>query len=488
MSQVEVRATGAAEGTGAAGAAGGAAGKSTALRAFLSAAVFDYLLVLGLSTALAFTVSYGFYGAEGLRGNFLLESLIAAPFLAALYCGSWSKRALVPAAIAACVVAAATVGICAALQPAGVPFMSGASLNDVPENYVIWALAVLVCALLVFLLSRRTVGMVALAALCVLACGAIQFLYRDWLSAHHGLEAALAVLFCVVALFIYQRYRLAALSGTSVLQPAFAKAFAFGALIAAACVALAAVLYFALVASLGLATPVIKPFQDYYKRPVAEYSAPVDKQQVENPNITSSNTNNNTQSTQQNAQGGSTSNSSGQSTQSKSEGSTTRLLSAYDEAQTEERYESTGYLLALQTLPVVLVLLALALLAAVLLRRRQRERRIAALDGESNAAKVDFLYAYLLRSFKKLKIECPATLTPLEFAFASLDTLAPFSRNAAHLDFVQLTLIYQRAVYGAKPITDVELNAVLSYYRAFFENARKLLGWRRWLFFAFWRV
>ena len=468
---------------------GNAAGSAnSALRAFLQASVFDFILVLVLSTGLAFTVSYGFYGAEGLRDNFLLEAAIAAPLLVALFAGSWSKRALLPSAIAAVIIAGIIIGTCAALQPAGTAFVNGTTLNDVPENYVIWGLVVIVCALLSFLLSRRPVTMVILAVVAVVACASVQFLYRDWLTMHSGFQAAAVVIFCVVALFVYQRYRLTALKGSGVSSLAFGGAFVFSLVISGICVCLASALYFALIASLGLSTPVIKPFQDYYMRPVVEYSAPISKQQVENPDNTSSNTNNNQQDTNQNTQGGVTSTPSQQDAQIQSQGSTSKELSAYDDAQQDERYEQIGYLLVHTVLPIVLIVVLLLLIVLVLLRRSWRERRIRKLEGLSNAAKVIFIYDYLVKCFSKLKIEYPPTLTPLEFAFASLDALQPYSHNAASMNFVQLTLIYQRAKYGAKEITQEELDDVLAYYRAFYGNARKRLGWRKWFFFMFWRV
>ena len=48
------------------------------MRLFLRSSAFDFLLVLVLSCALVFTVSYGFESAPDLRGNLALEAGVCA--------------------------------------------------------------------------------------------------------------------------------------------------------------------------------------------------------------------------------------------------------------------------------------------------------------------------------------------------------------------------------------------------------------------------
>lgn len=467
--------------------AGGPAAGSRA-SVFLKASAFDFILVLVLATALTYTVSYGFYGAEQLRGNFVLEAALACPLLLCLFAGSWSKRALLPA-VAGCVAAsAALLGGAAALMPAGTAFMSGLALNDVPENYMVGVLVLVACTVLSYLLSRRVALLAVLAALSVAACGMIQYLYRDWMSAHNGLAAALVVFASVTALFIYQRYRSAAMGTARMSSQPFGAVFGLGVGISTACMLLALGLFFALIAPLGLTTPQLKPFNDYYQRPLVEYSGPMDTQKVEDPNKLSSNAGSETSATNQSAPGGAAPQELPVGASSSAESSASELLSAYDENNPQEQYESIGYELVQQALSIGAVVALLALLAAVALRIWWRGYRLCRMAGRSKAYQVVSLYEFLCSRFPKLGVEYAPTLTPLAFAFASTAQLAPYARNKRGVDFVQVTLVYQRAAYGAREISQDEYDDVAEYYRAFFGNARRALGLRRWLFFKFWTV
>ncbi|MGN0077596.1 MAG: DUF4129 domain-containing protein [Coriobacteriales bacterium] len=468
--------------------AGAPAGSPGRRAAFLRASFFDFILVLVLASALSYTVGYGFYGAEQLRGMFYLEPLLAAPLLACLYAGTWSKRALLPAAAASVLVSAALMGLAAALMPPGTAFMDGLALNDVPENYMVGMLVLIVCTLLSFLLSRRVPLIVALAALSALACGMIQYLYRDWVSTQHGLAAALVVFACVGALFVYQRYRAAALGTQRMGRTHFGSVFALGIGVSGICMLGAVALFFGVVNPLGLATPSIKPFSEYYQRPLVEYSGPMSNQQVENPDELSSNAGDQASSTSQSAAGGAVPQELPVGTSSSAPSSSSQLLSSFDENNPQEQYESIGYDLLVRSLPVVGIAAVLLLAVAVLLRIWWREHRLRRMQGRSRAYQAAALYEFICSRLPKLGVEYAPTLTPLAFAFANTGQLAPYARNKRAVDFVQVTLVYQRAAYGGQEPSAAELEDLQAFYRAFFTNARRQLGWRRWLFFKFWTV
>ena len=77
---------------------------------------------------------------------------------------------------------------------------------------------------------------------------------------------------------------------------------------------------------------------------------------------------------------------------------------------------------------------------------------------------------------------------PLEFALAASGEMTGFMRNRSQADFLGITLIYQRAVYGSGNVTADDYRYVEDYYNAFFANAHKRMGHLRWAFRGFWRI
>ena len=84
--------------------------------------------------------------------------------------------------------------------------------------------------------------------------------------------------------------------------------------------------------------------------------------------------------------------------------------------------------------------------------------------------RVALLYNFFMRGFERLKVEKPLTATPIEFALSSATELAGFMRNDSQADLLGITLIYQRAVYGAGNVSEEGYNYVRDYYLFFQER------------------
>lgn len=500
MSGEDVKAAEAAAGAGAAvgsqgsgaaaGAKGaGAAGAPSRTRLFLRSVLGDFLLTLVMSVGLVLAVSYAFNSAPDTRGNVVVVAALCAPMLAILFAGSWSHRAAGFSAAGAVAWAVVVVGVCAALTPADVPLFVDAQVNDDAASPVLFGVVAVVVPALVFLLSRRRVGMVVLLVAAVVALGAVQFLYRDWTSAEGGTAVSVVTIAAGVALFAFQSYRTSVRQVKRLERTAFAQATLFSAGIAAACVAIGALAYFAIVAPLGLTTPEIKPFQDYYTRPVIEYAGVYDEQQVDNPDITTNQTNDNDNDSNQDADGG-------QQAQSPdnndAEGSNpvaalVESLTSFDITDWQQQFTAISYEQLRFGAIVVLLAVAALIAAAVLLQRSRRERRLRKLAGEPLEVRIWSIYEFLTGRFAKLGIKRPETLTLMEFAMARRVQMAPFSRGTDGVDFLALTLIYQRACYDKGRLSEDDWQAICRFYRAFFGNARAFVGRRRWLR-DFWRM
>lgn len=466
----------------AAAAVGGTRGASR-LGLFLRSSVFDYLLVLAVSTGLVFTVSYGFYSAPDLRGNVALEAGVCAVLLAILYAGSWSKRAVAFSAIGYVVAAVAVIGAFAALSPGSPPMFADGQVNDVEENYAVFAMVLVIVPVVVYLLSRRPVGVVVLFLLGALACGTIQFLYRDWMAEQPGALAALLVYIGMGALFVTQGYRQGVLASHHAKKTSFFGAFAFGVVASALCALVAAGLFFGIVAGLGLETANIKPFQDYYQRPVIEYEGVYDLQSVDNPDETTDDLNENMEDSNENAE---------DSGEDDSEGggfsAVSVIVNTFNPDNWNSVFEAVSFNVPL-SLRFLIVFVPVAIVALVVgLRLYVRKRRLRKISSWPAAERVVYLYDFFMKRFKRLKVDRAASLTPLEFALSASGELAPFARNASNTDFLTVTLLYQRAAFGLRPVEDDEYQLVEDYYNAFFKTAHRQTGHLKWAFWRFWRI
>ncbi len=467
----------------------GAPSTPTRMQLFLRAALGDFLLVLTVSVGLVLAVSYAFNSVPDVRGNVFVVIALTAPMLAILFAGSWSKRALAPACAGAVVYAIAVVAVCAALTPADVPLFVDAQINDDPASPVLFGVVSIVVPVAVYLLSRRRVGMVVLLVAAVVALGAVQFLYRDWAAHDAGTAVSVVVLVALFALFAFQGYRTGIREVKRLERTAFARATLFAVGTSLACVAVGALLYFAIIAPLGLTTPEIKPFQDYYTRPVIEYTGVYDEQQVDNPDITTNQTNDENKDSNQDADGGEQQKSPDNNDEQGSNpvASFVESLTSFDINDWNQQFAAINYeQLRLGAIIVVLIVAAIAV-AAVLLQRARRERRLKKLASEPLEVRIWSIYDFLTGRFAKLGIKRPETLTLMEFAMARRAQMAPFARGTEGVDFLALTLIYQRACYDKGRVSEQDWLAVERFYRAFFKNARAYVGRRRWLR-DFWRM
>lgn len=462
----------------------------TRLALFLKSSAFDFLLVLIVSVALTFTVSYGFESAAGYRGNVVLIVGITVPLLLALFLGSWSKRALVPSVVITVVLAVIIVaGAMVLMSPEVGLFTDAGAINDVEGNYVPFAIVAVVVPVIVYLLSRRTAGLVFLLILGVMACGVIQFLYRDWLSDQPGLPAAVGVLLGIAMLFVYQGYKQSVYSAKRVKRTSFFGAFGFSALVGMVCVAVGLAVFYGAVANLDLGTPVIKPFESYVARPTQENAGAYEKQDVYGDDTTDD-TDDDMDETNQNAEGGDSESNDAQENAGpiSTIGNFIKQITGQDSSHEDEDNESISYLILNLVMPIVITLLVLLCVGIIVFWHYRRKMRLKRIDAYPPQYRVWYLYTFLLERLRRLKIVKPDHLTPLEFAIGFEQTLAPFTRDTGGVDFAGVTGVYMDACYGGGTVSLEDYERVVSYYRAFFKNARRHVGWPKWVLWKFWRI
>lgn len=466
----------------------GSAATSGQFARFMRSVVPDFFLVWVLSIALDLTVSYAFNSGASLYGNLLLVGGAEFAVLVALFAGSWSKRALVPSGAAVGVMA--IVAIVAGIATSTESIASGYSAIDVAGNNLIFCLLLVAVPTVVYFLSRRTWGLVALVFADILACGFVQYLYRDWVSVAMGDIVTIVVLVATATLFIFQTYRQSLLGAQRASSPNFFGACALSLVLSAVCVFVGCAVFYGIVAPMGLQTPEWKPFFEYRMQPDEYYNNPYDQQHVESDDFTTNDTNDNEEDSKKNAEDGGKGESEESSSGAFSDfiNGMTELVSGYDPDDPNSDTLAVAYNIVQWALIIIAALALLALALAIFLRIRWRETRLKKLEKEPYPYRVYALYNFFLKRFGRMRAKKPAYLTPSEYAAASQRTLASFTEGAGGVSFTDVTHIYERVCLGGMPVTAEEYDQLKQYYRAFFKSARKRVGWPRWLFFKFWRI
>lgn len=469
-------------------------GASSRRRLFLQSTAIDFLLVLAVAVGLTFTVSFGFHSAAALRGNIGLIALMEAPLLLAMFVGSWSKKTLAPSIGATVVVAAVIVGVAMAVSPdpmfADASDGHGWSVNDVPGNYGIFAMTAVVCGAVSFLLSRRPVGLVFLLAITIAASGTVQYLWPTWMTEEPGVAASVILMICVATLLIYQCYKQSIYSANRVKRTSFLGAFSFSAIVVCICVAVGALVFFGVVAGLGLTTGQFPPpFEEYVSPPWAETSDQYSTTTAEG-DATSDKTDDEEKESQSEAEGGS--NSMAEAFAGFWEQSfvanMVKSSTGYTEDGENADYDTVMYLIVTWGAIITAVLIVLLVVAVILAQRARRTLRLRWLSRKSRSYEMWYLYTFLVGRFRRMRIRQPAHLTPLEFAQGFSKTMRPFTRDTDGVDFIEVSAVYQDVVFGGIQPTEEQMARVRRYYRAFFKNARRYVGWPKWLLYKYWRI
>lgn len=455
------------------------------LRLFISSGIWDYLLVCILALALNYAVLSGFDSTIQLRSNFLLQIAVLLPLFAIMFAGSWSKRFLLFASIAAALWFVVVMVVSIAFS--SVDIFAEGQVNDVEGNYSIFGFATLLTGILTYLLTRRFATAVAYLVFGLLVCGCVQFLFGTWLEAEGGLVDFAVFLSAAIVMIVYQRYRSEAAKADFLVRPAFAMAFIQGLIMAAACLVLGFLSWVFVVSPLGFGTPVFEPFSRTIMRPVVEYSGIYDQNQVENLQNQSDSTNDNQSESQQNAEGGTNTSSSTQSVADNPLFQLVQSIVSFNSEDWDESLDPTSAEQAELKKLLVWVVPSILILCIVFGRIGLRFARLRKWGKLPKKSRVQNTYHFLAKRLSKLGFKRLPQTTPLEFAFNQQNAMVPFTKGTGKTDFVDITLIYQRAAFGHEDITDEEWNRVKRYYMSFFNNAHAWVGNVRWLWY-FWRI
>ncbi len=454
-----------------------------AVAMFAKSALPDFVWAIVVAVALSSAVSYGFESAPELCDNYPVIAALCTVVMLPMVFGSYSRRTLVPGIVLTAVAASAVIALGVQHTPAQVPLFADGWVNDVADNYVVFAVVVVVVSMLVYLLSRRKAGLVVLLVLAVVCCAFVQFLFREWAVQAGGLAVSLAALLGIGALFVLQGYRAGIMGSNRVKKTSFFAAALFSVVVAAVSVGIGCGLYYVVVQPLNLSTMTLKPFQETFAQPTIEYMGVSGYTLIDSDKDTNS-TNDQQLNTNQNQEHKDNKN----GTVGEAYASINKALENLDPDNWNAAFDPVMFKkMAFAVLWVVLAIVVV-LFVLVVLRRSCRKRRLAKIAGLVPAQQVDWLYRWFIERFDRLKIPHVESLTPLEFALGSRRVLQSFDDAEHDVDFVRVTDIYQRACFGAEPLSRAEYDEVIGYYWAFFGNACRYSGKLRWILWRFWRI
>lgn len=455
------------------------------LSTFLKGSLYDFALVLVACVALERAIAWFSYSATSLQGNLLLVAGAISLILIVLFAGGWSKRAALICGVATAilVVVYACVGVS---QSTGELFNDiGSALIDEEGNYLVFSLVLSLTPVVVYLLSRRLWGTVILFFATILINGAAQFFYRDWLTVQGGAASSVVSLAAVLALCVYQCYRQSAYSADRASAPHFFTAFLYSVGVSVLCVGVGAAVFFGIVSGVNLSTPVIKPILERVSAPVEYYVGVYDKTHVAD----SSNRAKADDAVDETKSGGTNdAPSSLRDTLTENLASSiANMITDQDDESWEMTFNQLSYFIYRWGLAIAIAVVALLLALAVCLRVSLRKRRLRKLEEMPVRYRIWSLYNFFVKRFRRMSIKGKPQATPVEFAHASVTATAAFNEEAGGVDFAQLADVYTRACYSSAEPSDDDYQRFLDYYKPFFKNARKQMGWVKWMW-KFWRI
>ncbi|MBQ9001850.1 MAG: hypothetical protein IJ087_08365 [Eggerthellaceae bacterium] len=445
--------------------------------AYAKNSLWDFVLCVAASTALAFTLCSGFYATQPFQdvaGTAIVAGLCALITLLLFAVSRTSKTALIGGPL----LALALIG---AVVASVVPSAGESALDDVPGNYLYFSLVVILPTVFVYVLSRWRGASLVMLVLGTFACALIEYLY--WYG-HYG--AMIVFLVAAAGLFAYRTYQVSLMNSASE-HLAFGSVTLFGAALAFAAVAIGVGVFAFAIAPFNPPNLVLKLYTQEFraqeievKGVAASEDAPAENQysmNMSNEIIYSSDVNDALYNDLGEGQVGR-----GNATTVQVRNSTLNLGSM-DEGEGSDDALSLDWPNWLWLI-VLCSILALVLLA-ILVKKLHRHRRYRQFLAQGNDGAVEGLYRFFLDRFERFKMPALGSMTLAEYATNNAGTLEKFASNAATPAFSELTDVYVSHVFGGSPVDDTQMSIFKRYYKVFYKNAVRYVGWLKYplLFF-----
>ena len=454
---------------------------------YIRASALDFVLCLVIACFLGLANCGAFFVSPSLQFNPVALIVAAGVPLALLFASAYSRRTVIPGAIATVVVLVASCVVVHAVGGEGLP------LRDTVSNPETFVIVVYLGAVLTFLLTRKRWLARAFVLVAALDVCFVEFMYKQFYW-----YALLAVLVGAGAMAIYRNYRLN-LRDASTDSVSFAGAFGVGAGYALALVGVACALFFLVVAPLDPQALEIKLFTRYMTYETIQMTGIGDSSTAPGSASTTNQANDDTDVTDIPPEDDGTQDQPLNGFTLPFDLPSVGALAELAQNGLQRLREMFNYLLEDPirfSLFIVVVLAALA--APFVLKKRLRARWFAKTCELPPIQCVERFYLFFLKRFGKIKVQKPEESTLAEFAESVNATLSGFDVKPAiarggesadagvqagfgaagsdRFDFKALTDVYCRGVYGGIAPTESELELYKDYYRKFYKALMEQMG------------
>ncbi len=426
----------------------------------------DWVLCTLAGIGLSVNVVQSFLLPQALSQDFLRLALLCAAVVAALVLLSYNKLTAILSVILVC------AGLILALFLAYLGVLAGFTESaDPEENGRLWYLVVVLCAAIVYLLSRTRLTswlLLILGALCIAYFTILEYTVYLW-----GL---LLFLFAAGTWICFVGYRRNMLH-ISALRTAFLPMIGWSAGVSLLCLAVGSLLWWGVIRPLQPPTQDLIVLTEFLQYNRLEQLGLVDENEVYDSSALSDWINENyTRLTDQMAED--------PDADTQAEAGGTQQEEHAEDPDTEDAPASTQAdgstdWITYDSFPVVqtvllgaLALLILAALIVLFFRRRAiwYKRRTKDMDDE---AYIRFFFPWYLTRLRRMKLPAPMGDSPMEYA-ARLETSTRFL-NDTGVTWAELSEIFSRLVYGGRGVQPGDREKFETFYRGFYRCCRKKL-------------
>jgi hypothetical protein len=414
----------------------------------------DFILCVLISTGLSLNVFAGYEMTDTLSGNLFAAAGVVIVVTALQFLAYHNRRTLIILIIAE---AAALIAAIVILQQMGV-FSESQTIDG---NPLLFWIIVISTSLVVFWAARTRTGLVIL-----FLTGTIMTAAFDFLQYPVSLWGYFVFVLGAFILFLYRVYCIS-LTYSDRDKTAFSLYFAQSVIVGMAALVLASGVYYGIIKPISPPTDELKLTKKLISMDILK-EAGVSSTRIiysDDPVRTSQNEN------QQNTNKGGYNNSQKHNDQKK-EGKI-----VHDKNPMKSK--AVTFPINLNIIWIAVASIIVILILAIIIKIFWRKKWYNNLLKESKEDCAMELYNYFLKKIKKTGFKRPDDLTLLEYASGLQNELEDFSVGDA--DFMSLTQIYTRILYGCQQISEDERELFTDFYKEFNRNLKNEMGNFRYL-------
>ena len=431
--------------------------------------VWDFVLCAIASCCLSCSCFVGFKATHVFMADPLPAILLCVVLTAAFFAIAYRPNIAAAGSVALVVLICA--GAVAGWQASGTESL----LDDVEGNYAYLVVLCSLCSAAVFMLSRKRAGAVVLLVGGLFLCAIMEYLY--W--GGHLVEFVLFGL-SAAALLAYRRYQ-AGLRGSDTEQLSFGSAVIAAVVVVALATGLSAGVFAVCIAPLDPPNVIVKLLTKHVRMDEEHLLGVGDAVDVENDDLTSSDTND-----RQNPESDENANGS-QDQQQNMDDSSQSDDNTVDDAGSAvglDEYMDHDAGQAVNTsmpdwAPFLMGFLVIALVAAIIAGRKYlRRRRVEALRALPPDERVRGMFLLLLGKLRRMKVPEPECQTLNEYLVTVEPMMARFEQleGDAKPQWNELVATYALSAYGKVTPSDGDLATFDTYYGEFYRRARRYVG------------